>query len=98
MKIGDFGLSKHVYERNNKLLKKSEIVRYMDPESLRNPNNFKFDVYSLGILFWEISSGRIPFESDSPDDIYLAVKNGKRETIVEGTPLQYVNIYTGILS
>ncbi len=93
MKIGDFGLSRLIYE-NSRSLRGSDILRYTDPESLKYPNSYKSDVYSLGILFWEISSGRIPFESD---DIPLAIKNGKRETIIEGTPLQYVDIYTGIL-
>ena len=48
------------------------------------------------MLFWEISSGRVPFESDSPGVNYIAIINGKREKIVEGTPLKYVEIYTGI--
>ncbi len=50
------------------------------------------------MLFWEISSGRIPFESDTPGgSLALAIMDGKRETIIEGTPLKYVEIYTGIL-
>ena len=50
------------------------------------------------MLFWEISSGRPPFYvEDKPYDIDLAIDilQGLRESIIPGTPEDYVNIYTG---
>ncbi len=102
MKIGDFGISKHIYEKTNQILKGFGAIIYTDPEYLRSreyKRDKKSDVYSLGMLFWEISSGRIPFGTDSLDgNLALEIIDGKREKIVEGTPLKYINIYTGILT
>jgi hypothetical protein len=60
--------------------------------------NFKSDIYSIGVLFWQISSGRRPFyDEDIPYDVGLAIKiiGGKREEIIEGTQDEYSDIYTG---
>jgi hypothetical protein len=51
-----------------------------------NPLNEKSDVYSIGVLLWEISSGKALFED---------VVQGYRETIVSDTPFNYSNLYTG---
>jgi serine/threonine protein kinase len=60
--------------------------------------NFKSDIYSIGVLFWLLSSGRRPFyDKGTQYDISLAmdIVNGKREEIIKGTPAEYSDIYTG---
>jgi hypothetical protein len=56
-------------------------------------------VYSVGVLFWEISSGQKPFKSYGMPypRLILEILNGKRETPISGTPIDYINIYTGKL-
>ena len=53
---------------------------------------------------WQISSGRKPFciknTKDAKDDNYdiglaLAIFDGKREEIIDGTPDAYHNLYRG---
>ncbi|RIA91680.1 kinase-like domain-containing protein [Glomus cerebriforme] len=57
--------------------------------------NLKSDVYSVGILLWQISSGRIPFEFELPDfSLVQSIIGGKREIIIKGTLNKYINIYT----
>ena len=59
--------------------------------------NEKSDVYSVGVLLWEISSGQPPFYvEDEEYDVGLAVEisQGLRETVVPDTPEEYVKIYT----
>ncbi|EXX61269.1 Skt5p [Rhizophagus irregularis DAOM 197198w] len=59
--------------------------------------NEKSDIYSIGVLFWEISSGQPPFYvEDEEYDIGLAVEilQGLRETVVPDTPEEYIKIYT----
>ncbi|PKY23737.1 hypothetical protein RhiirB3_506791, partial [Rhizophagus irregularis] len=54
---------------------------------------FKSDIYSIGILMWEISSGRPPFISYEHDfDLAIYIINGIRPKIVSGTPLEYKNL------
>ena len=56
------------------------------------------DVYSIGVLFWELSSGRHPFE-DRDYNLHLAIdiREGLRETPVPDTPINYINLYKGEL-
>jgi serine/threonine protein kinase len=54
------------------------------------------DIYSIGVLLWEISSGQPPFIDESHDfSLFLQISQGYRETIVPGTPIDYSNLYTG---
>ncbi|PKK58430.1 hypothetical protein RhiirC2_687558, partial [Rhizophagus irregularis] len=44
---------------------------------------------------WQISSGRQPFENIEHDiSLTLAIHGGKREEIINGTPIEYSNMYT----
>src|SRR5215470_15585845 len=87
------------------------MVPYIDPQHFKGQVNSNgkscsykankiSDVYSVGVLLWEISSGRKPFESYSDDFQRLAlipeVLNGKREIPVSNTPLDYIDIYTSM--
>jgi hypothetical protein len=82
------------------------MASYVDPKSFskqKNNNNQmyslneKSDVYSVGVLLWEISSGQPPFDAEGEQyDVSLALKisQGLRETVVPDTPDEYVKIYT----
>ena len=72
----------------------------MDPKCFNNGKNHKLnkksDVYSIGVLMWQISSGRKPFaESNYNVGLALAIVNGKREKIIDGTLIEYSNLYEG---
>ncbi|CAI2171306.1 11620_t:CDS:2 [Funneliformis geosporum] len=58
----------------------------------------KSDVYSIGVLLWEISSCRPPFCVDGKqyDDVDLSVRifHGLRESAISDTPENYVKVYT----
>ncbi|GET66842.1 kinase-like domain-containing protein [Rhizophagus irregularis DAOM 181602=DAOM 197198] len=64
---------------------------YIAPEVIvKMEYSFASDVYSIGMLMWEISSGQPPF-INFENDYYLAMNiiNGMRPKIVPGTPLEY---------
>ncbi|GBC29195.2 kinase-like domain-containing protein [Rhizophagus irregularis DAOM 181602=DAOM 197198] len=48
---------------------------------------------SVGVLLWEISSGRIPFSDCSRDLLDYYIKNGDREDPIDGTPPKYQKLY-----
>jgi hypothetical protein len=55
-------------------------------------------MYSIGIIMWQISSGRQPFYSENYDMILACrIIGGEREKIIEGTPIDYSNLYTSKL-
>ena len=74
-------------------------IRHSDPEYLNDIDNYKrtkaSDVYSVGVLMWEISSGKLPFQDISVRDFIIKIISGDREKTISGTPKSYNNIYRG---
>ncbi len=42
---------------------------------------FKADIYSVGMIFWEIVTGKIPWETTEPGVIMAFVMTGQREEL-----------------
>jgi hypothetical protein len=101
-----------VEEESSNKSKVKGIIPYIDPKSFEiyNDNNNqkyelneKSDVYSVGVLMWQISSGRKPFYVKDPKDtnddddksLALDILKGKREKVIDGTPDEYRNLYQG---
>ena len=107
--MADFGLSKKISEASNYSRDVFGILPYVDPKCLKNICNIKdgnhlyvintkSDIYSIGVLFWQLSSGRRPFYAENEQydaSLAMEIKNGKREDIIENTPVEYSNLYTG---
>ncbi|RIA91950.1 hypothetical protein C1645_821307 [Glomus cerebriforme] len=63
---------------------------YIAPEVIAGKETtFASDVYSIGMLMWEISSGQPPFISKHNYDLAIKIVNGMRPRIIPGTPLEY---------
>ena len=96
IKLADFGLSKKIAEASNNTSKILGVLPYVDPKKFCDKNykiNKKSDVYSIGIIMWQISSGRKPFENEEAYDLILSIRGGKREEIIDGTPIEYSDLY-----
>ncbi|RGB27105.1 kinase-like domain-containing protein [Rhizophagus diaphanus] len=68
-----------------------ENLPYVAPEVI-NGKEFTFasDIYSIGMLMWEISSAQLPFNDYEYDyDLAIKIVNGMRPNIIPGTPLEY---------
>ncbi|PKC74018.1 kinase-like protein [Rhizophagus irregularis] len=100
IKLADFGLSKKIAERSSNASKILGVIPYVDPKSFNNDNYLlskKSDVYSVGVLLWQISSGREPFKDKGFDydlRLVMSINDGLREKIIEGTPVEYSKLYT----
>jgi serine/threonine protein kinase len=63
---------------------------YIAPEVIAKMEySFASDVYSIGMLMWEISSGQPPFVYKHDYDLAIKIINGMRPRIIPGTPLEY---------
>ncbi|CAB4438189.1 unnamed protein product [Rhizophagus irregularis] len=107
IKLADFGLLKRI-EKSFNQLELFDMVAYFDPKILeqkRNNNNLIHsytlnklsNIYSIGVLLWEISSGQPPFCNEPSDTsnigLDLRILRGLREKPVANTPVDYVKIY-----
>jgi serine/threonine protein kinase len=74
------------------------MIPFIDPQKLNSEKKFvldkRSDIYSLGMVLWEISSCRIPFHKEEQLDLIIKICNGLREEYIKGTPMQYIDIYT----
>ncbi|PKC68056.1 kinase-like protein [Rhizophagus irregularis] len=97
-KITDFGISKiQNSQKSTAYIGNFGIIAYMEPKRILD-RNFPYtkssDIYSFGVLMWEISSGCPPFKSsDNIITLGLAINSGTRETTISGTPEEYKELY-----
>ncbi|XP_059312162.1 serine/threonine-protein kinase EDR1 isoform X1 [Lycium ferocissimum] len=74
VKVCDFGLSR--LKHNTFLSSKSTAgtPEWMAPEVLRNePSNEKCDIYSFGVILWELATLRLPWSGMNPMQVVGAV-------------------------
>ncbi len=64
-RVGDYGLSKLVTHSRGSLSMGRGTPYYMAPELLQRRGDARSDVYSLGVMLFEILCGRLPFTGDS---------------------------------
>ncbi|KAM1166407.1 hypothetical protein ACFX13_026265 [Malus domestica] len=86
VKLCDFGLSRIMSETNMKDSSSAGTPEWMAPELIRNePFTEKCDIFSLGVLMWELCTLNRPWEGVPPERVVYAVANeGSRLEIPDG--------------
>ena len=73
VKVADFGIAR--VAGSNTLSKNDKVIgsaMYFSPEQARGENvSIASDIYSVGVVMYEMLTGRIPFEGDTPVAIAL---------------------------
>ena len=73
LKVTDFGIAKAM-ESDTSIAGGTATgsVHYISPEQARGGfTDFRSDIYSLGIVLYEMLAGRVPFDGDSPVSVAL---------------------------
>ncbi|XP_074281549.1 uncharacterized protein LOC141606357 [Silene latifolia] len=74
VKVGDFGLSRVKHETYLTTKAGKGTPQWMAPEVLQNErSNEKSDLYSFGVILWELATQKIPWENLNPMQVIGAV-------------------------
>ena len=75
IKLGDFGIAQ-AEGMDDSFTKTSEIVgsvHYLAPEiSQGKPASIQSDIYATGVTFYELLTGHVPFDKDTPVNVAVA--------------------------
>lgn len=77
VKVLDFGLVKHVETESEQELTKAGLFmgspKYMSPEQIRGERvDARSDVYALGVVMYEMLTGKVPFERENTVKVLMA--------------------------
>ena len=71
--LADFGLAKSL--EDTKAVTQSGALmgtpEYMSPDLAKGPATISSDVYALGVLLYQMVTGRVPFSAETPIAIYM---------------------------
>lgn len=90
VKVADFGIAR-MMENNNTMTKEAlGSVHYISPEQAKGGRvDNRSDIYSLGVVMYEMITGRTPYDGDSPVAVAIQHINGgapRPSTINPGMP------------
>ena len=72
-KLTDFGISKETSKTDELVSTQTGTPLYMSPEVLAGmPYNIKSDIYSLGLILYQLLAGSYPFEFSSSEEFRRA--------------------------
>lgn len=72
VKVGDYGLSKFIScSRRSGQTESVGTVHYMAPEVANGRYGKEIDVYAMGIILYEMLTGRVPFEGESVGEVLM---------------------------
>ncbi len=72
VKIGDYGLSKFIScSKRSEQTESVGTFHYMAPEIGKGSYGREIDIYALGVILYEMLSGRLPFDGESAHEIIM---------------------------
>jgi len=84
VKIVDFGLAKLAGTEITRTTSSRGTAAYMCPEQIRGQKfDHRCDIWALGVVFYEMMTGHLPFEGDYPEPIMYAIVNEKPTPLSE---------------
>uniref|UniRef100_A0A8C5BR76 Mitogen-activated protein kinase kinase kinase n=1 Tax=Gadus morhua TaxID=8049 RepID=A0A8C5BR76_GADMO len=85
VKISDFGTSKELFDKSTKM-SFAGTVAWMAPEVIRNePVSEKVDIWSFGVVLWEMLTGEVPYKDVDSSAIIWGVGNNSLQLPVPET-------------
>lgn len=94
VKIADFGISR-ILDRTRYARTKIGSPPYMSPEHLMGKAVFESDIYSLGVMMYEMMTGELPYYDPNPSIIENMILKGKHRLpreIIPSFPIEVERI------
>ncbi|CAN1175817.1 Serine/threonine-protein kinase STY17 [Linum perenne] len=83
VKVADFGIARF-QNQGGVMTAETGTYRWMAPEVINHqPYDQKADVFSFAIVLWELVTAKVPYETMTPLQAALGVRQGKRPEIPE---------------
>ena len=77
VKVADFGIARVASAQNTLTKEALGSVHYISPEQARGSRvDNRTDIYSLGVVMYQMLTGRTPYDGDSPVSIAIQHSNG----------------------
>jgi hypothetical protein len=97
VKVGDYGLCKFISGSQRTAQTQSVgTVHYMAPEISTGNYNRQIDIYAAGILLYEMLTGHVPFEGESPGEVLM--KHLTSPPDLTRVPAEFVPVLSRALS
>jgi serine/threonine-protein kinase len=86
-KVADFGIARVTDSSKTKTGMVLGTPSYMSPEQLAGKKiDGRSDLFSLGVSFYQLACGRLPFEGESMTQLMFAIANETPPNILEYNP------------
>ena len=97
VKLGDYGLSKFIScSRRSGQTESVGTVHYMAPEIAHGRYGREIDIYALGIILYEMLTGRVPFDGESVGEVLM--KHLTAQPDVSAVPAPYRQVVARALA
>jgi len=91
VKLGDYGLSKFIScSRRSGQTESVGTVHYMAPEVANGRYGKEIDIYALGVILYELLTGRVPFEGESMGEVLMKHLTAEPDLSMLAEPLRSV--------
>ncbi|XP_031265450.1 serine/threonine-protein kinase STY46-like [Pistacia vera] len=96
VKIADFGVAR-VQVQSGVMTAETGTYRWMAPEVIEHkPYDHKADVFSFGVVLWELLTGKLPYEDLTPLQAAVGVvQKGLRPQIPRHTHPEFIELLEG---
>lgn len=99
VKLGDFGISKGFKNTWDKASTVIGTPYYLSPEIVNNkPYDFKSDIWSLGVLLYEMMALKMPFDAGSLPMLSLKIMRGNYSPLPSGFSKDICDLVHKLLS
>lgn len=97
-RLTDFGISKIFRSENTSTKQISGTIAYMPPEAFEGKYSYQTDLWSVGIIFYQMLTGHLPFERSDQLSIMKAIATDPPADLPSEFPLSWREFITKALA